>query len=288
MNSLICRDFFALIRSEKDLVLDPEKLVIYRVITQLLQLQNRFMTNNLYFAFDHKSIRYDIFPNYKKRRKTLNKPRKGDTVDFTMKRKELLVEVTKKIRRIVLKRILGFKNVYRKYGYESDDIVASLCVDNKLPVKDLKIVVTGDKDLYQLIGKNNTMVFDLKKKKLINKQDFIKMYGIKPDYWNIVKAMCGDDSDDIPGIEGIGESRAIAFVKNNLHPNFVEKIQGQQKLIDSNLKLVTLPMNHQSLDYTFIKRKKDTTSIDKWRLFCDRFGIRTLLNTPLKGNNKNG
>ena len=118
----------------------------------------------------------------------------------------------------ILKEILSAMNIpiLEKEGYEADDILGtlSLAASDQMAVT----VLTGDKDMLQLVsdkctvkipttssGQKTVNVFDL--------QTFIQEYGINPDMFVDVKAIMGDKSDNIPGIEGIGQVGALSLIK---------------------------------------------------------------------------
>ncbi|MDD4543838.1 MAG: DNA polymerase I, partial [Clostridia bacterium] len=118
----------------------------------------------------------------------------------------------------ILKEILTAMNIpiLEKEGYEADDILGTLSLNASEQMK--VTVLTGDKDMLQLVsdkctvkipttssGQKTVNVFDL--------QTFIQEYGINPDMFVDVKAIMGDKSDNIPGIEGIGQVGALSLIK---------------------------------------------------------------------------
>lgn len=84
---------------------------------------------------------------------------------------------------------------------EGDDIVAFLC---KGPFKEVsKVIVSSDKDLYQLLDKH-TSIYSLHKKKVLSELDVFEEFRIKTKNFALAKAICGDPGDNIPGIKGLG------------------------------------------------------------------------------------
>ena len=84
---------------------------------------------------------------------------------------------------------------------EADDVIGYIC---RYKFPDSKIVVvSSDKDLYQLID-NRVSQWSLNQKKLIDRNEVKEKHGFYPE--NLVTARCftGDDSDAIPGIKGAG------------------------------------------------------------------------------------
>lgn len=99
-----------------------------------------------------------------------------------------------------------------KEGFEADDIIGTLVV--KASKADFEsFIVSGDKDFMQLISPNIKM-YNLKKgeKEIIDEEEVFKKFGIKPDKIPDIFALTGDTSDNIPGVLGIGEKRAVELI----------------------------------------------------------------------------
>ncbi|MCF7871085.1 MAG: DNA polymerase I [Candidatus Omnitrophica bacterium] len=106
---------------------------------------------------------------------------------------------------------LGIKMV-EKENYEADDIIASLskqAVDENGEV----VVVSSDKDLYQLLSKKGVSVYNYREQKFYSQNDFIKKYGFSPCYMADYLSLLGDASDNIPGAKGIGKVGATKLIK---------------------------------------------------------------------------
>lgn len=84
---------------------------------------------------------------------------------------------------------------------EGDDVIAYLA-KYKFS-SDKKIIVSSDKDFYQLLD-DLTDIYNLHKKIIVKKQDVTNEYRITPQNFALAKAFCGDNSDNIPGIDGLG------------------------------------------------------------------------------------
>ncbi len=99
--------------------------------------------------------------------------------------------------------------------YEADDILGTLAAmgrDNG----DEVLVLSGDKDLFQLIDEHIT-VLAIKKGmtdvELYDPAAFRERYGIDPDKMVDLKALMGDSSDNIPGVPSIGEKTALKLLQ---------------------------------------------------------------------------
>lgn len=91
-------------------------------------------------------------------------------------------------------------------GYEADDVIATL-VDK---VSD-PIIVSGDKDLMQLVN-DKVFIYDPMKDKEIREAQVIEKFGVPPSQVVEVLALMGDSSDNIPGVKGIGPKTAAELV----------------------------------------------------------------------------
>jgi len=94
-------------------------------------------------------------------------------------------------------------------GYEADDIIGTI---SKKMEKDFDVViVTGDKDMLQLISQN-IKIYDTLKEKVYEEKDVVERFGVPPDKVVEVMGLMGDASDNIPGVHGIGEKTATALI----------------------------------------------------------------------------
>ena len=101
---------------------------------------------------------------------------------------------------------------------EADDIIAYLAKRASNAGKKVTIV-SSDKDFYQLIDKN-IQVYAPVKKKTFTMNNIKEEIGVLPQNYNIVKALLGDNSDNIPGVKGLGiktilsEWKSFTYDKN--------------------------------------------------------------------------
>ena len=95
-------------------------------------------------------------------------------------------------------------------NYEADDLIATY-VDqiNKIGAK--ATIVSSDKDLLQLHGKN-TRIFDPMKNKFLGLEDIKQKFGVKPEQIIDVQSLAGDTSDNVPGVPGIGIKTAAELI----------------------------------------------------------------------------
>jgi len=91
---------------------------------------------------------------------------------------------------------------------EGDDLVAYLCC---APLRgEEKVIVSSDKDLYQLLDER-TRLYSLQKKTFVTKETVMEEFRVQAKHFALAKALCGDPGDNVPGIKGIG-FRTVARV----------------------------------------------------------------------------
>lgn len=91
---------------------------------------------------------------------------------------------------------------------EADDIMAYLAKRASNAGKKVTIV-SSDKDFLQLID-NNIEVYAPVKKKTFTKDNILEEIKVLPTNFNIVKSLLGDNSDNLPGVKGLGIKTIVA------------------------------------------------------------------------------
>ena len=95
-------------------------------------------------------------------------------------------------------------------GYEADDLIAYFVKDSA--IDDTFVIISSDNDLYQLLS-NRVIQYLPHRKEFYSILDFKKEFDISPSKYPFVKALAGDNSDNIKGINGIGIKRGIKLIK---------------------------------------------------------------------------
>lgn len=105
--------------------------------------------------------------------------------------------------------------ILRCPGFEADDVIGTLARRAEEAGWDT-VIVSGDKDFMQLVGDHIT-VLDLKKKasedQVIDRAAVEAKFGVPPEKVVDVLALMGDSSDNVPGVEGVGEKTAPELVR---------------------------------------------------------------------------
>lgn len=95
--------------------------------------------------------------------------------------------------------------------YEADDVIATLAQRFSSPEIDVTIV-TGDKDLMQCVTPSVSL-YDGMKKIYSREPEVMERFGVKPEMVPDVLGLAGDTSDNIPGVDGVGEKTAKALIQ---------------------------------------------------------------------------
>jgi DNA polymerase-1 len=133
--------------------------------------------------------------------------------------------------------------VFIREGQEADDVIATLAVRALQDGMNV-VIVTGDKDILQLVRPGIT-VYDTLKDKTYGPGDVEERFGVPPDRMVEIMGLMGDASDNIPGVPGIGEKTAQALIRQY---GTIENLLARSHEI-------TRPRLKQSLmDYTHLAR----------------------------------
>jgi len=96
-------------------------------------------------------------------------------------------------------------------GIEADDVIAA--VARKAASQGFEVtVVTGDKDLFQLIT-DGIKIYDTMEDRLYGPSECEEKFGVPPDKIPEMLGLMGDSSDNIPGVRGVGPKTAVELVK---------------------------------------------------------------------------
>jgi len=212
-----------------------------------------------------------IFPEYKQgsRPQKLNRYYDDGELPDTYENRDFQIKMT----------IEALKHVPVQQVYvsdcEADDVIAYMC--RHLFVGDQIVVVSSDKDLYQLID-DRVSQWSPGQKKLITSEEVHDKFGVWPTNMCLARSFVGDPSDAIPGIEGAGfktllkrfpslgrsESRLIQDVLDEAlhipppHPKLIRNILECGDIVRRNWKLMHLDIANLSGDQ--IKRINDSVS----------------------------
>lgn len=205
---------------------------IYGFVNTLLSVLNKFSPDYVGAAFDVKRSslkRNEIYKEYKAHREAVPE--------------DLLNQIPR------IEEVLDCFNInrYKVEGYEADDVLGTLA--KKFSENNVEVfVVTGDKDLAQIIDKNISIALlgqgdgSDKFKILSTDEDVINHLGVPSDKIPDLFGLIGDSSDGIPGVRKIGPKKAIPMIEKygnleNIYANIndLTQISGIGKTIINNM-----------------------------------------------------
>ena len=158
----------------------------------------------------------------------------------------------------VVKNLLDLMGISRMEleGYEADDLIGTL---SRLGSEsgDEVFIFSGDHDDFQLISDRVSVILPQSGKGkeprvLFDRNMFETTYGVKPEVFVYVKALMGDNSDNIKGVEKVGEKTAFKLIAqygdiegvlshaDELTPALSARLKESGDLLDLNIKLCTI------------------------------------------------
>ena len=168
---------------------------LYGFINMLQKVIRDEKPDYLVVAFDSpdKTFRHKIYPDYK-----ANRDAPPEELSKQFPYFEPIVKA------------YGLSSV-RRPGFEADDIIGTLAKKGAKEGLDV-VIVSGDKDMMQLISPNVYMLDTMKSKKFMDK-DVLEKFGVSPDKVIEVMSLMGDSSEHIPGVAGVGPKTAAALIE---------------------------------------------------------------------------
>lgn len=169
---------------------------VYGFIKLLLKIKKNFNPDFMAVCFDYpeKNFRHTIYKEYKANRKALD--------EALISQMPIAREAAKALNIAELE----------VRGFEADDLIATVA-HNNYKDKVQTVIVTGDKDILQLVEDDQTLVWNDSKDILFNEEKVEEKFDVSPKQLRDVFALMGDASDNVPGIKGIGEKTAVKLIK---------------------------------------------------------------------------
>lgn len=175
----------------------------------------------------------------------------------------------------VVLRAAGYNNLFQQFGYEADDLIAAATESfgGRL------VMVSADRDLWQCLSDGlEISAWNPQQKKLMTETTFRKIYGLEPADWVSVKAIAGCNTDDVPGVEGVGEGRAVQYLtgKMNRTGTLGIRIRKAEKRIQENRILVRLPFPGTVRP----RPVADSVTYITWAAAMEKYGFPSLIAPP--------
>ena len=226
---------------------------VYGFINTLLSIIKEFNPDYMAAAFDVKRSslkRTEIYGDYKSNRQSTPE--------------DLVAQIPR------IEEVLDAFNInrYRIESYEADDVLGSIA--KKIAKDDLEvIIVTGDKDLYQLVEKNITIALLGKGTEgekfgmLRTAEDVVNYLGVVPEKIPDLFGLIGDKSDGIPGVTKIGEKKALAiFSKYDSLEKIYENIDDLKNIEGIGPSLIKNLINEKDIAFLSRELAKIFTNLD--------------------------
>ena len=257
-HSLAFRAFYALNPDNFKTSDGQHTNAVHGFISMLLNILQAEKPSHLAVAFDlsRSSFRTEEYPEYKGTR--------GETPPEFIGQTELLQEALA---------AMNIKTITR-VNYEADDVLASLA-DQSADKGFNVYVVSGDRDTFQLISENTTILYPVKGVMNLARMDdaaVLEKYGIHAKQYPDLAALVGETSDNLPGIPGVGPKTAAKWLQqhgdlasvlaaaDSISGKVGESLREHQELAVRNRRL-----NHlvRDLDFDFDQADLELTGVNE-------------------------
>lgn len=197
-HALVYRAYYAFVRRPLINSKGEETSAAFGFMNTMLNLLNTYDPEYIAVLFDspEKTFRHETYAEYK------------------ATRKEMPAELAGQLPRIFALLEAMSIPAFSQPGYEADDIIGTFVrkYESRIPVK----IVSGDKDLFQLVSENTHVLRPAKGgvfEEEIGPEELTQKTGIRPGQFIDFLALMGDSSDNIPGVNGIGEKTALKLLQ---------------------------------------------------------------------------
>ena len=272
-NSLTYRAFFAL---PTDMATASGQVTnaVFGFTSMLINLMKDHEPDRIAVAFDRPepTFRHEMTPSYKAQRES--------APDILRQQMGLVREVLDAMAIPQLEIV----------GFEADDIIATLATQGRDRGDDI-IVVTGDRDSYQLVEDPHIKVLYNKRGvsdyALYDEAGIFERTGVKPTDYVQYAAMRGDNSDNLPGVPGVGEKTAaklinergsidgIYAVLDELTPKLRENLAANEANVRNNVEMMEL-VRDVKMDFSLDDLVQGAPDTDIIKKLFDFLEFRTL------------
>lgn len=277
-NAILHRAYHALPKTLTDRENEPINAV-YGFVSILLRLISDLEPSYIVCTFDRKepTFRHKEFKDYQSHRPETDKE---------------LISQFSKIREVVSSFNIP---IYEKAGFEADDLIGTLSViaskgNKKYGFIGEVVIVTGDRDIFQLVSEKVKVYFPVKglsKTKLIDEREVKKTFNINANQVQEYKALVGDPSDNYPGVPGIGPKTAVDLLKKygsvkgiyenieKIDKKVADKLKKGKSSAEMSLKLARIVTD---VDIEFDPTKAGSWSVgnEKTLKLFEKYGFKTL------------
>jgi len=216
-HALAYRMFFALERTGMKTTDGQPTWAVYGFFHALFDLLKKVKPDAMAVSFDlgRKTFRTEVFEEYKANRESM-----PDTLRSQMQFLHDGLEAMD-------------IPIYQLENFEADDIIGTIAYKAKA-LGHKTYILTGDRDSFQLVDREGLVRVLIPSKGVLDEYDTQKVFdrmGVYPEQIIDYKGLCGDSSDNIPGIRGIGDKTAVKLLTefgtlDNVLAN-IEKVKGE-------------------------------------------------------------
>lgn len=266
--ALAYRGHFAFIRNPLRNSKGQNTSAVFGVANSLLKIRREEKPDFWVFVFDtpEPTFRDELYADYKATRESTP----DDLIEQLPKVKDLA-------------RALGCKLIEMP-GFEADDLIATLTRKALSEGMDV-VIASGDKDMMQLVS-DHVSIYNPRKGgaeiEWLDPAGVKAKFGVPPERVRDVLALMGDNSDNVPGVPGIGPKTAVELIsqygdlestlkaaESVKRPALREKLQAYADQARLSMKLVTL---HEDCPVDWTPQEWHATTLDEKaaaRLFAD-------------------
>jgi len=192
---------------------------IYGVINMLKKLLADHNPKYIAIVFDPKgkTFRHDLYPDYKANRRETPK----DLIEQIPPLYELI-------------KALGLPLIIEDH-VEADDVIAALTKE-ALKLNKKVLIITGDKDLAQLVNDKVTLL-DTMRNRTFDIKGVQEKFGVLPEQIVDYLTLVGDTSDNVPGVMGVGPKTAAKWLSEyKTLDNLIQHVDDIKGKVGENLK----------------------------------------------------
>jgi len=243
---------------------------VYGFIKLINKIKKEQKPDYIAVCFDHpsKNFRHQLSPSYKANRKQIDE--------------DLIKQMPIARQAVKAMNLASFEQA----GFEADDVIGTLA--KKAEQQGIKVViVTGDKDLFQLVN-DNIHIWNEAKNVMYDSQEVFNKYGLYPDKIVDMLALMGDNCDNVCGIKGIGEKTAVKLINtygsienivanaDNIKGKISQAVKDGANCVVLSKKLVQLELN-VPLEFDIEKLKFNENLFDHAQEFLKEYELYSFI-----------
>ena len=278
-NSIVYRAYYGIANSKVGVIKNSNGIPINSVLVFAKMINSfllKYKPTHLLVAFDagRKTSRHQEYPQYK-----ANRPPMPEDLRTQLP---------------LIKEMLDLMKIkhFEREGIEADDIIGSIAKNTN---QDTKVfIMSSDKDLFQLIDNQVSIIYPQSGSKpdlIYDPISFVAKWGYKPSQVIDIKGLEGDKSDNLPGVQGIGNKGAVNLVQkysnletiykniNEIKESTRNKLVTDEKNARMSKKLATI-ITELNLGINFENMEWFSNQINKTLFtFFERIQTRSLIKT---------